>query len=148
VIFLGKKRKLFRKNDPYSADDVVEQTFTAHIIKGNRQVVKREVTASKRFKVDEEMYFIRPECIFLKNIDGELRSVSYYREGNPNPYNFQEVNLGIKADELDRLFAEDFYNIIVDLQPKNRIIYLLFICIINLAICVVFDIGVAINAFF
>ena len=142
------KQRFRKKKEPYSPDDAVEQTFTAHIVKGNRQVVRREVTASKRFRVDEETYFIRPECIFLKNIEGELRSVSYYREGNPNPYGFDKENIGIEADELDRIFAEDFYNIVVDLQPKSRTIYLLFVAIINLAICIVFDVGVALNAFF
>lgn len=142
------RNRFRKKKEPYSPDDAVEQTFTAHIVKGNRQVVRREVTASKRFRVDEETYFIRPECIFLKNIEGELRSVSYYREGNPNPYGFDKENIGIEADELDRIFAEDFYNIVVDLQPKSRTIYLLFVAIINLAICIVFDVGVALNAFF
>ena len=144
---MANRRRFGRKKEPYSPDEAVEQMFTVHIVKGNRQVVKREVTASKRFRVDEETYFIRPECIFLKNIDGELRSVSYYREGNPNPYSFEGVNIGMKPEELDRIFAEDFYNIVVDLQPKNRTIYLLFVAIINLMVCIIFDIGVALNAF-
>ena len=121
-----RRRHLFRKPD-YSPDEAPEQTFTAFIIKGNRQVIRREVTASKRFRVDEETYIIRPECIFLKNVDGVLRSVSYYREGNPNPYNFKDENLGIKPDELDRIFAEDFYHIVTNLQPENRMKYILFV---------------------
>ena len=142
-----RKRHVFKKPD-YSPDEAPEQTFTAFIVKGNRQVIKREVVASKRFRVDEETYFIRPECIFLKNIDGELRSVSYYREGNPNPYGFDKENVGVTSDELDRIFAEDFYNIVVDLQPKSRTIYLLIVAIINLTLCIVFDVGVGLNAFF
>lgn len=139
---------LRKKKEPYSPDDAMEQTFTAYIVKGNRQVVKREVTASKRFRVDEETYLIKPECIFLKEIDGQLRSVSYYREGNPNPYNFEDDNIGVKADELDRIFAEDFYHIITNLQPKNRMVYLLLIALVNLVLIIVFDIGVGLNAFF
>jgi hypothetical protein len=135
-----------RKKEPYAPDNAVEQTFTAFIVKGNRQIVKREVIASKRFRVDEETYLIKPECIFLKNINGVLKSVSYYREGNPNPYTFEGENEGIKAEELDRVFAEDFYHIITNLQPKNRMIYLLLIAIINLVLLIVFDIGVGLNA--
>jgi len=138
---------LRRKKKDYSPDDVLEQTFTAYIVKGNRQVVRREVTASKRFRVDEETYMIKPECIFLKNVDGILRSVSYYREGNPNPYDFEGENIGVKADELDRIFAEDFYHIITNLQPKNRMVYLFLLAIINLILLIVFDIGVGMNAF-
>lgn len=139
--------KIRRKKEPYSPDDTIEQTFTAYIIKGNRQIVKREVIASKRFRVDEETYIIRPEAIFLKNIDGMLKSVSYYKEGNPNPYTFEGENIGIKAEELDRIFAEDFYHIVTNLQPKNKMMYLLVLAIINLSLIIMFDIGVGINAF-
>lgn len=138
----------FKKKEPYSPDDAVEQTFTAYIVKGNRQIVKREVIASKRFRVDEETYLIKPECIFLKNVNGILRSISYYREGNPNPYGFMEINLGVSSNELDRLFAEDFYHIITNLQPKNRMVYLLLLAVVNLILLIVFDVGVGINAFF
>jgi hypothetical protein len=127
---------------------VVEQTFIAHIVKGNRQVVRREVVASKRFRVDEETYLIRPESIFLKNIDGQLKSVSYYREGNPNPYNFEDVNLGVSPAELDRIFAEDFYHIVTNLQPLNRMLYVLAVVIIAFGLEIAFDIGVAAHAFF
>lgn len=137
-----------KRKEPYSPDDVPEQTFTAYIIKGNRQIVKREVIASKRFRVDEETYLIRPESIFLKNVDGILRSVSYYREGNPNPYTFEGENAGIKPEELDRVFAEDFYHIITNLQPKNRMVYLFILAILDLILLIMFDIGVGMNAVF
>lgn len=137
----------FRKKK-YQPDDYPEQTFTAFIVKGNRQVARREVVASKRFRVDEETYLIKPECIFLKNIDGQLRSISIYREGNPNPYDFRTENLGINAKELDRIFAEDFFHIVTDLQPENRMKYILFVVAVTLGLSIAFDIGVIINAFF
>jgi len=131
----------------YTPDEVPEQTFTAYIVKGNRQVARREVTASKRFRVDEETYYIKPECIFLKNIEGILRSVSYYREGNPNPYDFKGDNLGLTAKELDRIFAEDFFFIVTNLHPDTRMKYVLFITAINTALILMFCVGVIINAF-
>jgi hypothetical protein len=134
-----RPKHVFRKPD-YSPDEAPENSFTAYIVKGNRQVIRREVVASKRFRVDEETYIIRPECIFLKNVDGVLRSVSYYREGNPNPYNFKEENLGIKADELDRIFAEDFYHIVTNLQPENRMRYILFVVGATLSLSITFTI--------
>jgi hypothetical protein len=139
------KRK--KKKKDYSPDEAFEQTFTAHIVKGNRQVVRREVTASKRFRVDEETYLIKPECIFLKNIGGVLRSVSYYREGNPNPYDFLTENVGIASKELDRIFAEDFFHIITDITPENRMKYVLFVGIINVILSLLFASGVIIYAF-
>jgi hypothetical protein len=130
---------VLRRKKKYQPDDAPEQTFTAFIVKGNRQVVKREVIASKRFRVDAETYLIRPECIFMKVIDGHLTSVSYYREGNPNPYDFKQENIGIKATELDRIFAEDFYHIVTDLQPEQRGFYIMALAFINLIIFIITD---------
>jgi len=141
-----RKRHVFRKPD-YSPDEAPESSFTAFIVKGNRQVIRREVIASKRFRVDEETYVIRPECIFLKNVDGILRSVSYYREGNPNPYDFRTTNLGIQADELDRIFAEDFYHIVTNLQPENRMKYVLFVVASTLGLSVTFVILVVLKVY-
>jgi len=53
----------------------------------------------------------------------------------------------LKADELDRIFAEDFYHIVTNLQPRNRMVYLLIMSIINLVLLIVFDLGVGMNAF-
>ena len=125
-------KNLLRKRRYEQGETQEEQSFTAFVIRGNRQVVQRDVRASKRFVLDDETYIIRPECIFLKNIDGYLTSVSYYREGNPNPYNFEKENKGINANELDRIFAEDFFHIVTDIQMDSRRNYVLVIAILNM----------------
>jgi len=117
-----------------------EKSFTAYIIKGNRQVIRREVTASKRFKVEENTYIIKDKSIFLKNIDGIVRSVAYYREGNPNPYDFKTHNTGMTPEELDTFYAEDFHTIVVNLQPKDKSFYILLVTIITLSLAIIFDI--------
>lgn len=131
----------------YKPSVTEERSFTAYIIKGNRQVIEREVVASKRFRVHEESYIIKPDCIFRKNINGILRSVSYYRQGNPNPYDFEKDNIGIKDEELDRFYAEDFFNIVVNIQPDRKTIYMLLLIICNFALSLVFDIMIGIGAF-
>lgn len=131
----------------YESDVTEEETFTAFVIRGNRQVVQREVQASKRFRLDDETYIIRPECIFLKNIDGYLRSVSFYREGNPNPYNFEKENTGLTADELDRLFAEDFFHIVTNLQGDTRLNYLLFAVLLNLVFALIMTVRILMGVF-
>jgi len=45
-------------------------------------------------------------------------------------------------DELDRFFAEDFYSIIVKIQPMNKAIYLLLVAVLNLMFCLLFMISV------
>ena len=69
-------------------NETLDKEFTAFIIRGNRQIIEREVKASKRFKIGDDTYIIKSDCIFLKKIEGNLKSISVYREGNPNPYNF------------------------------------------------------------
>lgn len=129
-------------------DSTREQTFTAYIIKGNRQVIRREVTASKRFVVDNSIYLIKENCIFLKNIEGKLHSVSFYRENNPNPYNFEKINEGITAKELDEIYSEDFYHIITDLTPNDRMVYILLLSIVDFAVLLAFIVGGAMHIFF
>ena len=143
---MGKIKEKIRKRQ-YRSKDAEDQSFTAFIIRGNRQVVRREVIATKRFKVDDDTYVIKPECIFLKNIDGTLQSVSYYREGNPNPYDFKKENLGLTTNELDRIFAEDFYNIVTDLQLEGKQIYLLLIVLINLGLIITSTVKVLMGVF-
>ena len=121
-----------------SKGDVTEKTFIAYIVKGNRQIIRRDIIASKRFRVEDNTYLVRDECIFYKNIDGRLRSVSYYRENNPNPYNFKTINTGVNVDDFDKFFAEDLFNIINDIEPENRSIYILIISIVNMALCLLF----------
>ena len=121
-----------------SKGDVTEKTFIAYIVKGNRQIIRRDIIASKRFRVEDNTYLVRDECIFYKNIDGRLRSVSYYRENNPNPYNFKTVNTGVNVDDFDKFFAEDLFNIINDIEPENRSIYILIISVVNMALCLLF----------
>lgn len=127
--------------------DIAEKTFIAYIVKGNRQIIKRDITASKRFRIDDNTYIVKDECIFYKNIEGKLQSVSYYRENNPKPYDFKGINTGLNEDELDKFFAEDLFTIINDIEPENRSIYTLIMSIINLGICLLFMVSVLIVVF-
>jgi hypothetical protein len=137
-----KKPRLKTKDDSLN-----EKTFVAYIVKGNRQIIKRDVAASKRFLVDGNMYTVRDECIFYKNIDGRLRSVCYYRENNPNPYDFKKKNIGLTDKELDDFFAEDLVGIVNDIEPENRSIYILIMSVISLAVNLVFMIYVLLAVF-
>lgn len=121
----------------------------AYIVKGNRQVIKREVSASKRFKIESDTYIIKESCIFWKNIDGKLETVAYYHEGNPNPYNFKDkINKGLTSKELDDFYADDFHTIVIELKPKDRSLYILFVVVMTLCLAVMFDIIGVINYFF
>lgn len=128
--------------------DVYEKSFIAYIVKGNRQIIRRDITASKRFRVDDNTYYVKDECIFYKNIEGRLRSVTYYRENNPNPYKFDDKdNIGLNEDELDTFFAEDLYHIVNNIKPENRSIYTFIMTIFNLAVALLFMVAMLVQVY-
>lgn len=139
---MGKKKY----KETYKSD-IPEKTFNAYIIKSNRQIIKREIRASKRFRIEDNTYIVKDDCIFYKNIEGRLTAVSYYREGNPKPYTFIEINIGLTTEELDRIYAEDFYNIIVDINPENRGVLMFLMCIFNLIIGLLFMVTMLITEY-
>ncbi len=140
---------LFRKNpeEKYKPSEQIEHFFKAYIVKGNRNIVSRDISASRRFKVEDGTYLIKPNCIRRKIIDGVLSSVSYYRENNPNPYDFKKENQGLSSEELDKTFAEDFYDIIIDLNPENRLFYFFTMVAANLGLCITFLLGVILKVY-
>jgi hypothetical protein len=81
---LGKNKK-----EKYVKGSAIDHEFTAYIIRGNRQVIERQVNASRKFRIGDDTYMIKQDCIFLKNIEGYLQSVSVYTEGNPYPHHFK-----------------------------------------------------------
>ena len=129
---MGKKYK-----EKYKSD-IPEKYFVAYIIKGNRQIIKREVKASKRFRIEDNTYYIKDHCIFNKNIEGKLTPVAYYRENNPNPYDFENENTGLTPQELDYFFAEDFHNIMMKIEEDKRNVYIFIASIFNVMIGLLF----------
>jgi len=130
---MGKKKykEKYRSDSP-------EKSFIAYIVKSNRQIIKRDIIASKRFRIENNTYIVKSESIFYKNIEGTLHSVAYYRENNPNPYTFKSDNTGLTEDELNNFFAEDLYYILNDIQPENKNIYILLLSIFNMIGCLLF----------
>lgn len=113
------------------------KTFTAYIVKGNRQVIKREVNASKKFRIEDDTYVIVDDCIFNKLIDGVIRSVAYYTEGNPMPYNFKDTNNGLSTRLLNKIYSGDFYKILIIAQYVNKFKYVAPCVIITLILSIV-----------
>lgn len=114
--------------------------ITALIVLGNRQIIKRKVKASKKFEYEGETYVIKPKAIFNKVMDGKLKAISFYRQGNPNPYDFTKTNVGLSSNELKKLYGEDIYNMLVKVNTTNKLLYMflitLFILILNVMLVV------------
>jgi hypothetical protein len=103
--------------------------FTAYIMRGNRQMLKVNVKASKRFIVNQDTYIIKKSCIFTRINNGKLESVAFYSEGNPNPYDFKKVNDGLSYEEFNILYGEDLYDMLVKLQRNMKMFYLFMLYI-------------------
>jgi len=125
----------------YKPKTTEDKFFTAYIVKGNRQVIERNIIASKRFRIEDNTYIVKADCILRKNIGGELRGVAYYREGNPNPYNFTSINKGLTSSELDKAYSEDFHNILVDMKSDRKTLFILVFVLANLGLSIAFIIS-------
>lgn len=127
-----------RKKEQYKDKEAMQSSFTAFIVRGNRQVIKKNITASKKFVIGGDTYIIKQECIFLKNDFGKLRSYAYYIEGNPNPFDFEtEVNEGLDKKFLNKFFGGDFYNILLKAQRENRMLHIFVIVLVNMILAMI-----------
>lgn len=136
---MGIKSYINRKNlEKFSKQKQSDNAFTAYIIKGNRQVIKYAVEASRKFVYGEGTYVVKQECIFYKLENGLLEAISVYAENNPNPYDFETLNKGLPKETLNAIFEGDFYTILVDAQRENKLLLLIITVFINLGLTLVF----------
>lgn len=103
--------------------------FIAYIMRGNKQMLRVNVKASKRFIVNQDTYIIKKDCIFTRINKGKIESISFYSEGNPNPYDFKTINEGLGYDEFNVLYGEDLYDMLVKLQRNMKMFYLFILYI-------------------
>jgi len=116
------------KENYKGAGSTTENEITAYIIRNNNQLVERKIKATKKFSYGKGTYIIKSDCVYRKTINRKLQGVIVYREGNPNPYNFDTLpNLGLKAKELSRIYGEDLFYMLVKIQSENRMFYMLMI---------------------
>ena len=98
-----------------------------YILCNNRQIKEFDVSATRKFNIENETYVIKDKCCYFKMIDGIYKEISFYIEGNPNPFNLNDVkeNKGLDEKELDRYVGADLFNIILECQKTDRSKYIL-----------------------
>ena len=99
----------------------------------NNQLMEYRVNASRKFNVDDETYVIKSKCCYFKKIHSVYELVSYYVEGNPNPFKLDNAggNVGLTKEELDSYISGDMFNILIECQEEDKkkyIIQLACIC--------------------
>ena len=101
----------------------------------NNQLLEYRVNASRKFNIDDETYVIKPKCCYFKQIRNVYELVSYYVEGNPNPFRLDNTggNTGLTKEELDSYISGDMFNILIECQEEDKkkyIIQLACVCTI------------------
>lgn len=87
----------------------------------SNQIKEYDILASRKFNIEDETYVIKKNCCYLKKVNGEVTSVSFYIESNPNPFdlNDTENNVGLTSVELDKYIGGDIFNILNECQNQN-----------------------------
>lgn len=105
----------------------------------NNQLMEYRVNASRKFNVDDETYVIKSNCCYFKQIHGVYELVSYYVEGNPNPFKLDDAkgNTGLTEDELDSYISGDMFNILIECQEEDKKRYILQLVAITTVIAII-----------
>lgn len=105
----------------------------------NNQLMEYRVKASRKFNVDDETYVIKSNCCYFKKIHGVYELVSYYVEGNPNPFKLDntEENTGLTENELDSYISGDMFNILIECQEEDKKRYILQLVAITTVIAII-----------
>lgn len=88
----------------------------------NKQIKEYYVNASRKFNIEDETYVIKEKCCYLRKFEDIFKLVSFYVEGNPNPFDLRAVekNKGLDKYELDKYIAGDIFNILIECQDEDR----------------------------
>ena len=105
----------------------------------NNQLMEYRVNASRKFNIDDETYVIKSNCCYFKQIHGVYELVSYYVEGNPNPFKLDDTkgNKGLTEDELDSYISGDMFNILIECQEEDKKRYILQLVAITTTIAII-----------
>ena len=105
----------------------------------NNQLMEYRVNASRKFNVDDETYVIKAKCCYFKKIHNVYELVSYYVEGNPNPFKLDDTkgNTGLTVEELDSYISGDMFNILIECQEEDKKKYILQLVAITTVIAII-----------
>ena len=105
----------------------------------NNQLMEYRINASRKFNVDDETYVIKSNCCYFKKIHGVYELVSYYVEGNPNPFKLDDTkgNTGLTEDELDSYISGDMFNILIECQEEDKKKYILQLVSVTTVIAII-----------
>jgi len=142
-----KKIKLIKQNKKENLEKTktttikkTQKTRSIYVyILCNNQLTEYRVNASRKFNVDDETYVIKSMCCYFKQVHGVYELVSYYVEGNPNPFKLDDTNgnTGLTEDELDSYISGDMFNILIECQEEDKKKYIMQLVAITTVIAII-----------
>lgn len=125
-MFKKKKDKKDKKDKTEKEDiDITnypEKYLEINIIKKDKfRMIETiyEFIDKKKFKHDGNDYIIDSKCIFIIPTSKSFLQTSYYIEGNENPLDFSNKNIGIPCNALSLLWKYKLYKTLMELDEKN-----------------------------
>ena len=105
----------------------------------NNQLMEYRVNATRKFNVGDETYVIKAKCCYFKKVNKIFELVTYYVEGNPNPFSLDNVdgNVGLTEKELDNYIGGDLFNILVECQEEDKKRYIIQLVSATLVIAII-----------
>ena len=96
------------------------KSLHVYIICNNRQIKQYDIIATKKFNINDETYVVKDTCCYLKKIKGQYKEITFYIEGNPNPFDLSKnKNEGLRTEELDSYIGGDIFNILIECQEQQ-----------------------------
>lgn len=135
-----KERKDKLEKNKISCVKKTQKTRSIYVyILCNNQLMEYRVNATRKFNVDDETYVIKPDCCYFKQIHSVYELVSYYVEGNPNPFRLDNTNgnTGLTENELDGYISGDMFNILIECQEENKKKYILQLVAVTTGIAII-----------
>lgn len=142
VKILRNKEKKEGRIKEYQKKDARKTQKTRSIfiyILCNNQLMEYKVNATRKFNVGDETYVIKASCCYFKKINDIYELVSYYVEGNPNPFKLSNVdgNVGLSETELDAYIGGDMFNILIECQEEDKKKYIIQLVGVTCAIAII-----------
>jgi hypothetical protein len=136
-----KQRKpLFRKKVDEERLKHPELDIDVNIMEKNTNIIRSMSVYAEgnKFKYDGTTYKLNPKRMILQPTKDSFRPFYMFKEGNPNPIDFENKNKRIPSRVLTLLYNLDTYRILIVYENKNLNLILVIIGVITLILLVVY----------
>lgn len=105
----------------------------------NKHIKEFDISASKKFNINDETYVIKDKCCYIRMIEGNIQEFALYVEGNPNPFDLKlrGKNKGLTESEIEQYIAGDLFNILMECQNEDKSKYIIHLTVLVFILAIV-----------